>query len=523
MSGGVTADPPTTGTRLKAGATIPVSQTTPALDLTTLFNGFQPLFQALTPKQVNELSMNLVQVLQGEGGTVQELLANTASLTNSLADRDQLIGEVINNLSTTLDTVDQRHQELNTLVTELQRWMGDLARDRDTIGSSLDNISDLTVVVADLLRQGRPLLKDDIVELKKLAKLLNKPQNQQQITELLDRLPESMTDQTRTGTYGSWYSYYVCGFSGQITLPGNLGNIPGLQQVLDGSGQPQLPLVGAPLQRRPRDSAEVRPVRRYTESQLIRLGAITVVVMLVIMAAAFNLGKFPGFGGDTYQAYFTDASGLHKGNMVQVGGIRVGRVQDVELDKGKVLVSFEVDHGVEFGKDSEAQRRGAQPARREVPQPGAGRRRPARPGHPDPGGPHLVVLRHRRRLRRPDRDHRADRHPPARPGPRRRRRHGQPVRARDPGQLRGHRPALALGVLPRLGDPVAAAQLAQRQRAARRPQRRPRRPDAEQQPDLQGGASGARRPSTRSWSTRAPWPSSCAGSPPTTRTSSSPR
>jgi phospholipid/cholesterol/gamma-HCH transport system substrate-binding protein len=234
-TGGETAgDPPSTGQRLGAGDTIPVGQTTPALDLTTLFNGFQPLFQALDPDQVNELSMNLVQVLQGEGGTIQELLARTASLTNALADRDQLIGEVVNNLSATLDTVDQRHQQLNTLVTELQRWMADLARDRDTIGSSLGNISDLTVVVADLLRQGRPLIKDDVAKLKRLAKLLNQPQNQQQITELLDRLPESMTDQTRTGTYGSWYNYYVCGFSGEITLPGNLGDIPGLQQVLKG-------------------------------------------------------------------------------------------------------------------------------------------------------------------------------------------------------------------------------------------------------------------------------------------------
>jgi phospholipid/cholesterol/gamma-HCH transport system substrate-binding protein len=230
------ADVPSTGTRLKSGATIPVGQTAPALDLTTLFNGFQPLFQALDPKQVNDLSMNLVQVLQGEGGTVQDLLAKTASLTNSLADRDQLIGQVITNLSQTLDTVDQRHQELNTLVTELQRWMAGLARDRNTIGSSLDNISDLTVVVADLLREGRPIVKSDVVKLKQLARLLNKPKNQQQITELLDRLPESMTDQTRTGTYGSWYSYYVCGFSGRITLPGNLGTIPGLQTVLDGLG-----------------------------------------------------------------------------------------------------------------------------------------------------------------------------------------------------------------------------------------------------------------------------------------------
>ena len=90
------------------------------------------------------------------------------------------------------------------------------------------------MVVADLLKQGRPLLKSDIVKLKKLAKLLNKPKNQAQVIDLLDRLPESMTDQTRTGTYGSWYSYYVCGFSGRITLPGNLGTIPGLQQVLSG-------------------------------------------------------------------------------------------------------------------------------------------------------------------------------------------------------------------------------------------------------------------------------------------------
>jgi len=95
-------------------------------------------------------------------------------------------------------------------------------------------------------------------------------------------------------------------------------------------------------------------VRRYTEAQLVRLGAITLVVMLVVMAAAFNLSKFPGFGGDTYRAYFADASGLHKGNIVQVGGIRAGRVQDVELEDGKVLVTFEVDHGVEFGKDSRA-------------------------------------------------------------------------------------------------------------------------------------------------------------------------
>jgi phospholipid/cholesterol/gamma-HCH transport system substrate-binding protein len=215
---------------LKADDRIPVDRTAPALDLTVLFNGFQPLFQALSPKQVNELSLNLVQVLQGEGGTVQGLLAKTASLTTTLADRDQLVGEVVDNLGRTLATVDDRHQQLSRLIVELKDWMGDLAADRDTIGSSLDNVSDLTVVVADLLREGRPVLKSDIAELRRLAAMLNEKQNRASLVELLDRLPESMTDQTRTGTYGSWYNYYVCGFSGKITLP-IVSDIPGLRDI----------------------------------------------------------------------------------------------------------------------------------------------------------------------------------------------------------------------------------------------------------------------------------------------------
>ncbi|HEY7042390.1 MAG TPA: MlaD family protein, partial [Nocardioidaceae bacterium] len=45
---------------LHPGDTIPVSQTTPALDLTVLFNGFKPLFQALSPSDINKLSYEIV-------------------------------------------------------------------------------------------------------------------------------------------------------------------------------------------------------------------------------------------------------------------------------------------------------------------------------------------------------------------------------------------------------------------------------------------------------------------------------
>lgn len=91
-----------------------------------------------------------------------------------------------------------------------------------------------------------------------------------------------------------------------------------------------------------------------SDARILRLGAITLVVMALVSAATFNLSKFPGFRGTTYYAEFSDASGIHKGNIVQVGGIRVGRVTDVTLDQDRVVVAFEVDGDVELGPESEA-------------------------------------------------------------------------------------------------------------------------------------------------------------------------
>ena len=209
---------------LEEGATLPVSHTRPALNLTALFNGFQPLFAALNPEDVNELSMNLVQVLQGEGGTIAGLLEQTAELTNSLANRDQLIGEVIVNLTDLMRTVDDHHKQLGRLITSLEDWTGNLARDRKAIGRSLDSISALSVTLSDLLSESRPLLKRDVAQLRRLFGILARPENKALLDETLDVLPTMLAKQTRIGTYGSWYNYYLCEFTGGIVLPKRLAD-----------------------------------------------------------------------------------------------------------------------------------------------------------------------------------------------------------------------------------------------------------------------------------------------------------
>lgn len=95
-------------------------------------------------------------------------------------------------------------------------------------------------------------------------------------------------------------------------------------------------------------------MRARSDRSIVRLGTTSVVVVLVLMVASFNLQKFPGFRGTEYHAVFADASGLRPGNMVQVAGIRVGRVNEIDLQRDRVVVGFTVDGGVDFGPDTAA-------------------------------------------------------------------------------------------------------------------------------------------------------------------------
>jgi phospholipid/cholesterol/gamma-HCH transport system substrate-binding protein len=81
---------------------------------------------------------------------------------------------------------------------------------------------------------------------------------------------------------------------------------------------------------------------RRSDFRLMRMGAISLVVLLLVLAASFNLQKLPGFRGTTYHAELTDASGLRVGSEVQVAGIRVGRVNKLNIGSERVIADFDV-------------------------------------------------------------------------------------------------------------------------------------------------------------------------------------
>ncbi|MDS0132472.1 MULTISPECIES: MCE family protein [unclassified Amycolatopsis] len=205
------------GKTLQPGGTIPLDRTTPALDLTELFNGFKPLFTALNPDDVNKLSYEVIQVLQGEGGTVESLLSHTASLATTIADKDQVIGEVIDNLNSVLDTVNAHTPQLNDLIVKLQQLVSGLAADRKPIGDAIESLGNLAETTSGLLGEVREPLKNDISALGTLTQQLNK--NEPELEHFIQFLPTKVSTLTRTADYGSWFNFYACEFSGTVSLP----------------------------------------------------------------------------------------------------------------------------------------------------------------------------------------------------------------------------------------------------------------------------------------------------------------
>lgn len=196
-----------TGT-LADGDTIPLDRTTPALDLTLLFNGFKPLFEGLSPADVNDLAGSLVQVLQGESGTVDSLLRHIGSLSTTVAAKDKVVGEVVTHLTTVLTTLNDREAGFEDLVVTLQKLVTGFDTDRKPLGEAVQAMGDLTTTTAGLLHDGRAPLKKDIRELGRLSTTLG--DHTPSIERFLARTPGKLTALARLSSYGSWFNLYLC-------------------------------------------------------------------------------------------------------------------------------------------------------------------------------------------------------------------------------------------------------------------------------------------------------------------------
>jgi phospholipid/cholesterol/gamma-HCH transport system substrate-binding protein len=220
------------GRRLAAGTIVPTARTAPALDLTSIFNGFQPLFNALSPQQVNELTASIINVFQGESGTIGGLVSQTAALTTNLVQRQQLIGDVVDNLSQVAGTLDTHNQQLVNMVDQFDSLVTVLAGERAQLGSTVVSLSGLTNAASGLLSQSQPSLDQSINGLIRASDTI--AGDQAQIDGVLTGLPSFIATLDKISNSGSYLNVYIC----DLTI-----NVIGKADLNVVTGNPGVPLT----------------------------------------------------------------------------------------------------------------------------------------------------------------------------------------------------------------------------------------------------------------------------------------
>ncbi|MGN7782250.1 MCE family protein [Mycolicibacterium sp. 22603] len=199
-------------TVLPAGSTIPLERTEPALDLDALVGGFRPLFKSLDSNKVNNIANSIITIFQGQGGTINNILDQTAELTSALADRDQAIGEVITNLNTVLDTTVKHQKQLDDTLVNFEALITGLKNRADPIGASVADISDAAGSLSDLLADNRPLLRDSLGYLETIQQPL--VDQLDQVNDIVQKIPASLKIIGRAGgIYGDFFNFYACDLS----------------------------------------------------------------------------------------------------------------------------------------------------------------------------------------------------------------------------------------------------------------------------------------------------------------------
>ena len=93
----------------------------------------------------------------------------------------------------------------------------------------------------------------------------------------------------------------------------------------------------------------------FRERNPVVIGAISISVILLMLLAAFRAQDLPLIGGgDRYTAAFSEAGGLQPDDEVRIAGVRVGKVEKIELDGDQVKVTFRVRTDSSFGSETGA-------------------------------------------------------------------------------------------------------------------------------------------------------------------------
>lgn len=203
---------------LADGDTIPVENTIPALDLSTVFENLQPLIQTTNPEEINTVARAVLKVFKGREGDLAGILGNLGDISDTLAGRDQRLARLIGNLNSVTKVLNRQSGDIRVSLGRFSELMNSLADATPTIRSVVHRLNDFSTQFGGILARNRADLDQEIGDLSIILDIVD--DNLRPLDTVAKNLKEVLLATARTQSWGEWWTLYVVNLCPETGLGG---------------------------------------------------------------------------------------------------------------------------------------------------------------------------------------------------------------------------------------------------------------------------------------------------------------
>ena len=189
------------------GGEIPLQNTRPALDLSVVFNNLRPLIQSTNPEDINTVARAVLAVFEGKEGDLAGILGNVGELTKTLADRDQRLARLVEDLDGVTKILNSQKSNIQTSLSEFTEFMETLADMTPQLERTIDDLTTASGKFGGLIERNRVNLERELTDLATLLQIVN--DNLGPLDRIASHLKEVLLATARSQSYGKWYTLYV--------------------------------------------------------------------------------------------------------------------------------------------------------------------------------------------------------------------------------------------------------------------------------------------------------------------------
>jgi phospholipid/cholesterol/gamma-HCH transport system substrate-binding protein len=199
---------------LAEGEEIPLANTRPALDLSVVFNNLRPLIQSTNPEEINTVARAILAVFKGREDDLAGILGNVGELSSTLADRDQRLARLVEDLDQVTRILNAQKSDIRTSLSEFTLFMESLADMTPLIERTIDDLTQASGEFGGLIERNRVNLDAELTDLATLLGIVN--DNLGPLDRIAKNLKEVLLATGRSQSYGKWYTLYVVNFCPEV-------------------------------------------------------------------------------------------------------------------------------------------------------------------------------------------------------------------------------------------------------------------------------------------------------------------